>query len=522
MPARKPHKKTPTVLVILDGFGLAEPGPGNAITSETAPNIFAYMKKYPTSKLKAHGEAVGLFKNQEGNSEAGHMTIGAGRVVKQDAVVISDAIEDGTFFKNPALLQAMDHIKKNSRQTLHVMGLLTNGQSAHAHPEHLYAVLDLAFRKGIRDVAIHLFTDGRDSSPHGAVRHLYKLQKKMYPGQRIASVMGRFYAMDRNKVWARTKEAYNALVLCKGGTAISAEEAIAKAYDSGLTDEYIRPTLIISEDQSAQCIQDNDAVIFFNVRSDRARQLTKSFVQHDFEAKNGGTFKRQEVRKGVAFVAMSEFGPDLPGIVTAFPSADVPDCLAAAIGEDYTQLYISESEKFAHVTYFINGGYAQSINGEKREMIASLQKDDFTKHPGLKAEEIAKKVVSYVQKGTYDVISVNFPNADIIGHTGNVAAAKKAISIVDNAVVSIVNAAYKKGGTVLITGDHGNAEQMVNSKTKEVITEHSTNSVPFIVVDDSCKSKRIRKHGTLADIAPTMLKLLGKNIPKTMTGTSLL
>lgn len=520
MKQQKHPTTPPVVMIILDGFGLADPKKiGNAIVPATAPHIFSYIKKYPSTTLAAHGKAVGLFANQEGNSEAGHLTIGAGRVVKQDLVSITDAIKDGTFFKNEAFNQAVRHVKEK-KSAMHVMGLLTNGQSAHAHHDHLFAVLDYLRQKQVKKVFLHLFTDGRDASPHGAVTFLRQLRKRMAPGQEIATIMGRFYAMDRAKEWGRTDLAYHAMVKGVGYTAQNAEEAIDQAYNRGETDEYILPTIIMNGKKPVSTINHDDAVIFFNARSDRARQITKAFVQKQFVLRNAGAFQRKKTLKNLCFVAMTDFGPDLPGILTAFPSPDIPNCLAKAIGEERKQLYISETEKYAHITFFINGGYPEPINGEDRELVHSAHEYSYTRRPEMHAKKVTDRVLSYIKRGTYDFVVMNYPNADIVGHTGNVVAAKKAVRYLDGQVARLVAAVLKKKGTVIITADHGNAEMMHDAKTGEMITEHSTNPVPFIIVKDRARIARLSS-GTLADVAPTVLQLLGITQPKEMTGKPL-
>jgi len=516
-------KKKPFVFIIIDGFGLdRESKKGNAVTSKTAPNIFSYMKKYPFSKLKAHGMAVGLFPNQEGNSEAGHLNIGAGRVVKQDIVMIWEAISDGRFFKNHAFKQALFHAKKY-KKAVHVMGLLTNGQSAHAHPEHLYALLDFFKREKQKEVYLHLFTDGRDSPPHSALNFLTALEKNMPENVKIASIQGRFFAMDRNKIWERTKKAYGTIVCAKGEkTAASAREAIERAYERGETDEYITPTTIIDPDTGKPIarVEDNDTIYFFNSRSDRARQLTKAFVQKDFNKENPGAFRRKHIPKNIRFVAMTDFGPDLPGVFTAFPSPDIQDCLASTIGEDYKQLYISETEKYAHVTYFINGGFSDPINGEVREVIPSSGHVSYAENPDMSSQKLQKKILSYLKKDKYDFICVNFPNPDMVGHTGDFKATKKAVTSVDNAIKNITDEVLSLGGEMLIIADHGNAEKMIDPKTGIPFTEHTTNPVPCIYIT---KKKNIKlKNGSLSDVAPTILSILGKEKPKLMTGKNLL
>ena len=519
---KKKQKIPPALLVIMDGFGLAPAkNPGNAITPKTAPHIFSYMKKYPCAKLKAHGEAVGLFPGQEGNSEAGHFTIGAGRPVLQDLVKISAAIDDGTFYKNTAFKQAIFHTKKY-KTAVHVMGLLTGSESAHASPDHLYAVLELCRKEQIKDVFLHLFTDGRDSPPHSAMTHLCKLREKMNPNEKIASIMGRFYGMDRNKMWKRTEQAYNTMVCGKGScTAVSAERAIEAAYNRGETDEYICPTVITKRGKPIAEVRDNDIVIFFNARSDRARQITKAFVQKNFEKQTPKSFVRCVVPKNTRFVAMTDFGPDLQGVFTAFPGPDIRNSIVTALGEDCKQLYISETEKYAHVTYFINGGSADPVNGEKRKMVRSSGEASYANKPAMSIDKVLRHVLVELGRSKYDMICVNFPNADMVAHTGNFSATQKAVSILDEAIKKIVDVVEKRKGVMIVTADHGNAERMIHLSTGEVLTQHSTNPVPCIVIG-SGKKKLRRKNGTLADVAPTMLSLLGKEVPEQMTGQSII
>lgn len=517
----KEQKVAPTVLAILDGFGLADfKNPGNAITPKTAPHIFGWMKKYPSTTLLAHGKAVGLFPGQEGNSEAGHFNIGAGRVVEQDLVRIQRAIVDGTFFKNTAFREAVFHAKKYNT-AVHLLGLLTNGQSAHAHPEHLYALLEYLRKEKMKRVYLHLFTDGRDSPPHSAVHHLNELRARMKNGETIASVTGRFYAMDRNKIWDRTRQAYDTIVSGKGSCAAnSAEDAIAQAYNRGETDEYICPTAILSQGAPVATVKDNDVVFFFNARSDRARQLTKAFVQGDFQKENPGAFKRSSVPKHIRFVAMTDFGPDLPGILTAFPHPEIHTALAAAIGDSRRQLFISETEKYAHVTYFLNGGHAAPVNGERRELLASGNHYSYAKKPAMHAKELASRIISCLKKEEYEFVCVNFPNADMVGHTGDFDAAKKAVAALDREVARLAEFVLARGGQMIVTADHGNAEEMRNKKTGEVWTEHSVNPVPFVVIRRQHAGMRLKK-GKLADVAPTVLKLMGLAKPKEMTGKAL-
>ena len=367
-------------------------------------------------------------------------------------------------------------------------------------------------------MALHLFTDGRDSSPHSAITHLTALRAHMKKEDHIASIMGRFYAMDRDKIWERTEQAYNTLTQKHNGhCSDTAEQAIQSAYNRGETDEYIQPTCIR---EGAQ-IQDKDAVIFFNARSDRARQLAKAFVQKEFNKLNPKSFKRKKVIKDFRFVAMSEFGPDLDNILTAFPSPDIENCLAKAIGEAYKQLFISETEKYAHVTYFLNGGYPKPINGEERELNHSKVIDSYADQPEMQTHVIVKKICQYLQLDHYDFVCVNFPNADMVGHTGNFQATKRAVMALDKAVGELIGCVQSSGGFAMITADHGNAEMMIDLKTKEIMTAHTKNPVPCIIVDKKLKGKSM-KSGTLSDVAPTLLSLLGIKKPKEMTGKNLL
>lgn len=522
----KIEKKT-TLLVILDGWGIANhKSKGNAISPTTAPNYFSWLKKYPHTELAASGEAVGLFAGQEGNSEAGHLNLGAGRVVKQDALYISDAVEDGTFFKNNAFLQALHHVKKY-QTAVHVMGLLSNHNSAHSCPEHLRALLDLFYTQGIQKVYFHLFTDGRDSGQHDAPAYLKKLEATFHGREKIATIMGRLYAMDRNKIWRRTEKAYDAIVLGEGRSAPSAAEALAVAYNSNESDEFITPTVIKENGKPVATFNDNDAMFFFNLRSDRARQLTKTFVQKDFEKINPGSFKRKEIPENIRFVALTDFGPDLPGVLTAFPSRDVPHSLVQTLCPR-KQLYVAESEKFAHITYFFNGGYAQHFCDEQWVKIESNHSKDFEFHPQMKAEQVAHYIIKSLDQN-FEFIAVNFANADMLGHTGNVEAAEKGVASLDKALGELVAAALKNNAQMIITADHGNVEEMVNLNTGEVDSEHSVNPVPFFLIAPPDfykhwhlkKGATLSKGGKLADVAPTILKIMGIKSPSLMTGKAL-
>jgi 2,3-bisphosphoglycerate-independent phosphoglycerate mutase len=506
----------PMILVILDGWGMARPSRGNAVALSQTPAINALMKKYPYTALHAHGKYVGLPSKQVGNSEAGHMNIGAGRVVEQDAVKINRSISEGTFFKNPAFIEAISHSIHN-RSKLHLMGMLSNGMSPHSDLNHLLALIKLAKEKKVKDIYLHLFTDGRDSPQHESLRIITNLRKSFNSHAKIATIMGRFYAMDRKKEWSRTREAYNAMVLGIGHSARDAEEAIIESYNRNETDEFIKPYVI----NKKGLISSNDSVIFFNLRSDRARQLSKVFVQKDFTKKNLGSFIRGKILENLCFIAMTDFGPDLNSILSAYPSVDINGTLPIVLS-DFTQLYIAESEKFAHVTYFFNGGYARTINGEDHFMIPSPAVSSYDKTPQMKSFELTKKIISNLKKKKYEFTVLNFAASDMVAHTGNLQAGIKCCGILDKCVKKIVEAYLAKNGTVIITADHGNIEGMINLKTGEVDTEHSVCPVPFILANKQFKNARLRSGGSLCDIAPTILEIIGKKKPSAMGGDSLI
>ncbi|MDD5527818.1 MAG: 2,3-bisphosphoglycerate-independent phosphoglycerate mutase [Patescibacteria group bacterium] len=506
----------PMILVILDGWGLAKPSRGNAIYLAKTAAINNLSKNYPFTKLHAHSHFVGLPPQQVGNSEAGHMNIGAGRVVEQDAVKINRSIKDGTFYKNIAFKQAMKVVFKN-RSKLHLMGMLSNGMSPHSDINHLAALIKMAREYKIKDIYLHLFTDGRDSPQHEALRIVETLEKSVKNHIKIATLMGRFYAMDRKKEWSRTQAAYDCMVTGKGLAAGNAEEAIIESYNRNETDEFIKPYVI----NRHGLIEDKDAVIFFNLRSDRARQLAKVFVQKNFTKRNPGSFVRKKNLDNLFFVTMTDFGPDLDGILSAYPSVDISSTLPIVLS-DLTQLYIAESEKFAHVTYFFNGGYAGMINGEDHFMIPSPAVSFYDRTPQMKSVELTKKILSNLARRKYDFTVLNFAASDMVAHTGNLKAGIKCCEILDGCVKKITDAYLKKHGTVLITADHGNIEEMINLKTGEVDTEHSTYPVPFILVNKKLKKRKLAAGGSLCDISPTILDIIGKKKPSVMTGSSLL
>lgn len=516
---------TPLVLAVLDGWGIAKKSPGNAIAQAKIPNFNALQKKFSYTTLEASGAAVGLPHDQRGNSEAGHMNLGAGRVVAQDSLYITQAITDGSFFRNPAFLAAVQHLKKTNGN-LHIIGMLTGLQSPHADPEHLGALLKLLVDQKVKHVFLHLFTDGRDTPKFAAIGLLKLLREKFKNGEQVATLMGRFWGMDRKKKWDRTQKAYEAMVLGRGRLVNSAEEAIMQAYNRGESDEFISPSVIIKHGQPVGRIKDGDAIIFFNLRSDRARQLTKALVQKKFNDLNPNAFTRSHTLKNMRLVAMTDFGPDLGDIMTAFPSRDVVNALPVVLGKKVRQLYVAEAEKFAHVTYFFNGGYADPVAGERRVMIPSPDVVSYDQTPEMGAPGVTKVVVQALQENSADFITLNFSNPDMVGHTGNLLATIKAVQIVDDCLGKIWNAVQKAGGTLVITADHGNAECKINNQTGEVYTEHTTDPVPLIVASSHkgvCPNLgSLRKGGKLADVAPTILHILGIKQPSQMDGKNLL
>ena len=524
MSRKKNSKKPPFVLLILDGWGLAKPSPANAIEQAKKPNFDKIWKEYPHTQLEASGKDVGLPENQFGNSEAGHMNIGAGRVVDQDAVFISREINTGRFFKNPAFEVVYKHIQKNN-SNLHLMGMLSNGESAHADPDHLWALISWARRKKIKNVYLHLFTDGRDSPPHASLKLVEALMRGLknkeergkWTGEWIATIMGRYYAMDRKKDWKKTEAAYDAMVSGRGINVKSPQAAITQSYNRGETDEFIPPYIIKRNGKPLAKINDDDAIIFFNLRSDRARQMAKPFVQENFDQMNHGCFKRKKVLKNTIFVAMTDFGPDLGPILTAYPSADLFGTLPVVI-DGRKQLYIAEKEKYAHVTYFFNGGYADPVSGEDRIEIPSPNVSSYDQKPEMSVHRITRRVIK--ELANYQFIVINFANPDMVGHTGNIKACVKAIEHVDKCLGEVKDALLAQKGTLIVTADHGNADKMLDLDTGEMYTEHTSNPVPFVIIDPRKRNLKL-KRGKLGDIAPTILKLMGIRKPKEMKGKTL-
>lgn len=512
----------PMILIILDGWGLAETTKGNAIRLAKIPFYNKLAAEYPYAVLGAAGKYAGLPPKQVGNSEAGHINIGAGRLVEQDVMIISRSINDGTFFKNPGFREAIRHVKKNNSK-LHIMGMLSNGMSPHSDPDHITALIVLARKEGVKDVVMHLFTDGRDSPKYASLKLIGAMERELKNGEFIATIMGRYYAMDRKKKWENTEIAYNALVSGDGRKANSPQAAITESYNKGESDEYIEPYKMVSAKyKNPVNVDDGDSIIFFNLRSDRARQLAKAFVQKDFNKMNPGSFKRKKVVNNLRFVAMTDFGPDLDGILSAYPSVDLRETLPMLL-KDYKQLYLSETEKYAHVTYFFNGGYKNAVGGEARMAIPSPNVKSYDETPSMSSDALTKNVLINLKNNWYDFTVLNFASPDMVGHTGNLKAGIICCENIDKNLEKIVKAYLSAQGTVLITADHGNVEEMINLKTDEIDTEHSINKVPFILVSEKLKNiVKLKKEGILGDIAPTILDLIGIKKPKEMTGESLI
>lgn len=513
----------PFVLAILDGWGV-RPDKSNDDATRLAhtPFLNSLEHHYPSALLGASGVDVGLPKGQDGNSEAGHLNLGAGRIVEQDAVFISRSIKDGTFFKNAAFLAAIEHVKKN-HSSLHLMGLLSNYNSGHSSPDHFFALLKLVEQHKINPVFIHFFTDGRDSPRHDAVKFLTEVRKRFRNGEVVSTLAGRYYAMDRKKDWVRTEKTFNLLTRGRGIAEQSAEVALRHAYNRDESDEFVSPVVIVGKNKKpVGVISDNDAVIFFNLRSDRARQLAKPFVQTRFEKENPNSFKRWKVLKNLCFVALTDFGPDLGRIHTAYPSRDLQGTLPMALAS-VRQLYVAESEKFAHMTYFFNGGYDHPVAGESRLSIPSPHVASYDRTPAMSALKITQQVVRALKAKRFDFIALNFANADMVGHTGNLPACVKAMEVIDDCLAKIGKATHQAGGMLMVTADHGNVEETLNGKTGEVDTEHSLNPVRCLLYAQAWHGKSFgKRRGVLGDVAPTILDLTGVAKPRDMTRHSLL
>ncbi len=502
-----------TMLMILDGFGKNPNKEGNAIELANTPNIDELMRKNPTTTIYTSGLAVGLPEGQMGNSEVGHTNIGAGRIVYQELTKITKSIEDGDFFSNQELVAAIENCKKNNSK-LHILGLLSDG-GVHSHMRHLFAVLELAKRKGFEDVYVHCFLDGRDTPPASAEGYILKLEEKMKEKGvgKIASISGRFYAMDRDKRWQRVQKAYDAMVKGEGVKATSAEMAIEASYQKEVFDEFVEPTVIYNGENPVATIENNDSVIFFNFRPDRAREITRTIVDKDFN-------EFETKKMDLYFVCFTQYDETMPNVHVAFKPTELKNTFGEYISKHgLKQLRIAETEKYAHVTFFFNGGNEKQYEGEDRILVPSPKVETYDMKPEMSAYEVTKNVVEQIENEKYDAIILNFANPDMVGHTGSLEAAIKAVEAIDECVGKIVKSIEKVNGVLLITADHGNAEQMIDYKTGEPHTAHTTNPVPLILVGmDDVKLKE----GKLADLAPTMLDIMGLEKPEEMTGESLI
>lgn len=508
--------KKPVVLMILDGYGLNDKTEGNAVAMAKTPVMDELMSKYPFVRGNASGMAVGLPEGQMGNSEVGHLNMGAGRIVYQELTRITKEIQDGDFFKNEALLKAMENCKKNN-SALHTFGLLSDG-GVHSHNTHLYGLLEMAKRNGLEKVYVHCFLDGRDTPPasgKGYVEELEAEMKKIGVGE-IATVSGRYYAMDRDKNYDRVKFAYDAMTKGEGGKAQSAAEGVQASYDNGKTDEFVVPFVVEKNGAPVATIQDKDSVVFFNFRPDRAREITHCFCDDDFTAFDRGN------RLDLTFVCFTEYDPLIPNKDVAFHKISVTNTFGEWLAANgMKQARIAETEKYAHVTFFFNGGVEAPNEGEDRILVKSPKVATYDLKPEMSAYEVCDKLVDAITGGKYDVIIVNFANPDMVGHTGIIEAAVKAVEAVDECVGRAVEAIKKVDGQMFICADHGNCEQLIDEKTGEPFTAHTTNPVPFLLVNYD-PAYTLRDGGCLADIVPTMIEMMGMEQPKEMTGKSLL
>ncbi len=506
----------PVVMVVMDGWGAAPDGPYNALTLAKTPVLSELEATCPHTEIAAHGLAVGLPEGQMGNSEVGHLNLGAGRVVKQDLVMIDESVRDGSFAKNPVFLEAADKIVA-AKGRAHIMGLCSPG-GVHSSLEHLCALAALLKQKGL-DVFVHAITDGRDTPPRSAREFMVGIEKNLSGNAEIAVVVGRFYSMDRDNRWDRVERGYRAHVLSEGTPHKSADEAIAAAYEAGENDEFITPRIIVDASGAPKGqINDNDGVFFFNFRADRAREITRALAEEGF-----AEFKRPAVRKLSAYVTMTQYRKDFP-----FPIAFPPQSMKNILGEVLAaagrkQLRCAETEKYAHVTFFFNGGVEAPFDGEERQLVPSPKEvPTYDLKPQMSAPEVCDKVVAAVESGKFDFILVNFANGDMVGHTGIMEAAVHAAETVDAQIGRVLTAVQKQGGAMLITADHGNLEKMWDEDTNAPHTAHTNNPVPVTVVGDAYKGKTLRKGGSLRDVAPTVLDMLGLAQPKEMTGVSLI
>lgn len=505
----------PTMLMILDGYGINACDRGNAIAAASKPNIDKLFNTYPHTTLKACGLNVGLPDGQMGNSEVGHLNIGSGRIVYQELTKITKAIEEGIFFENEELKNAMTHVLENG-SALHLVGLLSDG-GVHSHIKHLFGLLDMAKENGLEKVYIHALLDGRDVPPQCAeiyIKELEEYTRKTGLGK-IAVISGRYYGMDRDKRWDRVEKFYDAMTLGEGIQAETALKALEMSYAGGQNDEFVVPSVIHGAEESPAVVNDNDSIIMFNFRPDRAREITRAFAADDFDG-----FERKKVIKNLNYVCMTQYDAEMPNVHVAFKPQSLKNTLGEYLAEQgLTQLRIAETEKYAHVTFFFNGGVEAPNRNEDRILVPSPKVATYDLQPEMSAYTVTEKVLDEIKKDKYDVIILNFANADMVGHTGDFNAAKAAIEALDKCIPQIVDAVLAQGGQILLTADHGNADCMLD-ENGQVMTAHSLNDVPLMHIAE--KPVNFKGSGILADIAPTMLDLMGIAIPDEMTGHSLI
>ena len=507
--------KKPVMLMILDGFGIAPKQDGNAVEAASKPNYDKYFAKYPHAELQASGMEVGLPTGQMGNSEVGHLNIGAGRIIYQELTRITKAIADGDFFDNEALNKAVENALKNN-SSLHLMGLLSDG-GVHSHIDHLKGLLELCKKKGLEKVYVHGFMDGRDVPPSSGKNFVVELENAMKEigVGKIATLNGRYYAMDRDNRWERVELAYNAMVLGKGETANSAVECMDASYHDNKTDEFVLPCVIQENGQPTATIKNGDSVVFFNFRPDRAREITRAINDKEFAG-----FKRETLN--LTFVCMTQYDKTLEGVEVAYK----PQTIANTLGEyvaakGLNQLRIAETEKYAHVTFFFNGGVEQPNANEDRALVASPKVATYDLKPEMSAFELTDELINRLNEDKYDMIILNYANPDMVGHTGVFEAAKKAVETVDTCLGTVVEKVLEKDGTVFITADHGNAETMIDYSNGGAMTSHTVCPVPFLWISKDAEGGSLEA-GNLADIAPTMLQVMGLEVPAEMTGKSLI
>jgi len=543
----------PVVLLVLDGYGIAPASQGNAITQAKKPNIDSFASSYFRGELIASGESVGLPANEVGNTEVGHLSLGAGRTIFQDLVRINKSIKDESFYDNRALLQALDHVKKNNSK-FHVIGLVGSG-NVHSSVDHFWAIMEFCKKQNLTNVYLHLITDGRDSPPNEGIEVVQKIEERLKTMKigTIATVGGRYFAMDRDKRWERIQKEYEALVLGKGTSVSSAVEALKRSYAAKKSDEFVEPAVIKTpEGKPVATIDDNDAVIFFNFRIDRPRELTMAFVLGNFESltsfnfgddpEQGGrregqiefgtTFKREKRPKNLFFVTMTEYIKNLPVSAIAFPKEIVPDGLGEVLARNgLKQMRLAESEKERFITYYFDGMKEERFNGEDVQIVPSPKVATYDKKPEMSVFGVVEEFKKALSRGVYHFFVINFANPDMVAHTGDIGATVKAIEFVDRAVSEVVRDTLVAGGTILITADHGNAEELLTFPTTTffvttskgtVNTDHSNNPVPLYIIGDRFKGPRELPKGTLNDVAPTILGMMGVEKPAVMTGKNLL